>query len=238
MGTKFCELGGHEGRRRQGPCNTKASRAKRSCASSSRADDHVATMKRHAPSYTTVFSASSRAGGKNRHGRLHRWAQPGTIRSPLVESHGIESLWYTLVCIFLLLITKLDAAASLYKATTTGYSPAPHTPIAPVAATMSSSSSSPSLALIVACSARNGIGKDGGLPWRLPKEMAYFKKATMSGPAGTRNAVIMGRNTWESIPTKFRPLNQRLNIVVTSRDLPDAFVCVQSLTSFVDNTRS
>lgn len=78
-----------------------------------------------------------------------------------------------------------------------------------------------SLALIVACTTKNGIGKDGGLPWKLPKEMAYFRQATMSCPPGTRNAVIMGRNTWESIPPKFRPLRERVNVVVTSRDLPD-----------------
>lgn len=82
--------------------------------------------------------------------------------------------------------------------------------------------SSQSLALIVACTAKNGIGKDGGLPWRLPKEMGYFARATSSAPAGKHNAVIMGRNTWESIPSKFRPLKDRFNIVVTSRDLPEA----------------
>jgi dihydrofolate reductase len=29
------------------------------------------------------------------------------------------------------------------------------------------------------------------------------------------NAVIMGRKTWESIPSKFRPLKGRRNLVVT-----------------------
>ena len=58
--------------------------------------------------------------------------------------------------------------------------------------------------------ARNGvIGKDGGLPWRLPGDLAFFKKATMGKP------VIMGRKTWDSLPLK--PLPGRLNIVL-SRD--------------------
>ena len=58
--------------------------------------------------------------------------------------------------------------------------------------------------------ARNGvIGKGGVMPWRLPEDMAHFKKVTMGAH------VIMGRKTWDSIPPKFRPLPGRTNIVVT-----------------------
>jgi dihydrofolate reductase len=65
------------------------------------------------------------------------------------------------------------------------------------------------LGLILA-RARNGvIGKAGGLPWRLPEDMAHFKQTTMGCP------VIMGRKTWESLPQRFRPLPGRTNIVVT-----------------------
>lgn len=48
--------------------------------------------------------------------------------------------------------------------------------------------------------------------------MAYFKKLTSqtSNPK-LRNAVIMGRTTYMSIPEKFRPLKGRLNIVLTSK---------------------
>lgn len=67
-----------------------------------------------------------------------------------------------------------------------------------------------------------GIGKDGGLPWKgLKKELAYFARVTKSSPSGHfRNAVIMGRKTWESIPEKFRPLPGRLNVVL-SRSYPE-----------------
>jgi dihydrofolate reductase len=91
-----------------------------------------------------------------------------------------------------------------------------------------SSSRAIPLTLIVACSPANGIGKAGGLPWRLKREMAYFKKVTMTpgaiasnGSSSTsdsqpyKNAVIMGRNTWESIPPKFRPLAGRINLVIS-----------------------
>jgi len=45
--------------------------------------------------------------------------------------------------------------------------------------------------------------------------MAYFARVTANAPEATSNAVIMGRNTWESIPAKFRPLRNRVNIVVS-----------------------
>ena len=60
---------------------------------------------------------------------------------------------------------------------------------------------------LVVARARNGvIGRDNHLPWRLPGDLAYFKRVTMGHP------VIMGRRTWESIG---KPLPGRLNIVVT-----------------------
>lgn len=76
------------------------------------------------------------------------------------------------------------------------------------------------LVMVAAMSLTNGIGKDGGLPWRLKGEMAYFRNVTSYVPEeekrqGTRNAVIMGRKTWASIPPKFRPLGGRVNIVIS-----------------------
>ena len=62
------------------------------------------------------------------------------------------------------------------------------------------------ISLIVA-RARNGvIGRDNALPWRLPADLAHFKRVTMGHP------IVMGRKTWESIG---RPLPGRRNIVVT-----------------------
>jgi dihydrofolate reductase len=65
------------------------------------------------------------------------------------------------------------------------------------------------LHLIFARAANGVIGKDGGLPWQLPEDMAHFKRTTSGQP------VIMGRKTWDSLPPKFRPLPGRTNIVVT-----------------------
>lgn len=56
------------------------------------------------------------------------------------------------------------------------------------------------------------IGKDGGMPWKLPEDMLHFSRLTNGHP------VIMGRKTWESFPDKFRPLPGRTNIVITRKE--------------------
>ena len=60
--------------------------------------------------------------------------------------------------------------------------------------------------LVVAMSENGVIGRDNKLPWRLPEDLAYFKRVTMGHP------IVMGRRTYESIG---KPLPGRLNIVVT-----------------------
>lgn len=85
-------------------------------------------------------------------------------------------------------------------------------------------------ALIVAATEEYGIGVQGTLPWRIPKDMAFFKHVTTHIPTESspdpdaRNAVIMGRVTWESIPPKFRPLPDRLNIIVSRNPSYDLYV--------------
>ena len=60
---------------------------------------------------------------------------------------------------------------------------------------------------LVAAMARNrAIGRDGAMPWHLPRELRHFKETTMG------KAIVMGRKTWESIG---RVLPGRQNIVVT-----------------------
>ena len=73
------------------------------------------------------------------------------------------------------------------------------------------------LNLIFARSRNGVIGRDGGLPWHLPEDLAHFKRLTLGCP------VIMGRKTWDSLPVKFRPLPGRANVVVTRQaDWQDA----------------
>ena len=68
--------------------------------------------------------------------------------------------------------------------------------------------------MIVAMDEQGIIGKDETLPWKLSNDLKRFKKMTISDGF---NAVVMGRKTWESLPNGFRPLPERLNIVM-SRD--------------------
>src|SRR3989338_9510384 len=70
--------------------------------------------------------------------------------------------------------------------------------------------------LIAAADLKNGIGIGGKLPWNLKGDMAFFQKTTIKGAdCQRRNMVIMGRNTWESIPEEHRPLAGRKNVVLS-----------------------
>ena len=64
-------------------------------------------------------------------------------------------------------------------------------------------------ALIWAQSSSGVIGRDGGIPWQVPEDMARFKELTLG------HTVVMGRHTWESLPPRFRPLPGRRNVVLT-----------------------
>ncbi|XP_065841611.1 dihydrofolate reductase-like [Oscarella lobularis] len=69
---------------------------------------------------------------------------------------------------------------------------------------------------IAALAANNGIGIKGEMPWRLPKETKYFTQMSKTSQCeGKQNAVIMGRKSWDAIPSKFRPLSDRLNVVIS-----------------------
>lgn len=63
------------------------------------------------------------------------------------------------------------------------------------------------ISAIVAMSSNRVIGREGDLPWHLPRDMKYFKAMTMG------HHVIMGRNNFASMD--YRPLRGRVNIVLT-----------------------
>jgi dihydrofolate reductase len=67
--------------------------------------------------------------------------------------------------------------------------------------------------VIAACSLNGGIGKNNSIPWYVPDDLKHFRNITSSCPSGFMNAVIMGKNTWYSLPKK--PLPNRINIVVS-----------------------
>lgn len=65
------------------------------------------------------------------------------------------------------------------------------------------------IALIVAMDRDRGIGKNNDLMWHLPNDMRFFKDTTKE------QIVIMGRKNYDSIPDKYRPLEDRLNAILT-----------------------
>jgi dihydrofolate reductase len=75
----------------------------------------------------------------------------------------------------------------------------------------------PRITLIAAVAKNRVIGRDNKLPWRLPADLAFFKKTTMGHP------VVMGRKTFESIG---KPLPGRTNIVLTRQPDYEAAGCV------------
>ena len=74
----------------------------------------------------------------------------------------------------------------------------------------------PLIGMIWAQTVDGVIGRDGGMPWHLPEDLAHFRHTTEGHP------VIMGRRTWESFPEKYRPLPGRTNIVVSRHALDPA----------------
>ena len=85
--------------------------------------------------------------------------------------------------------------------------------------------------IIVAFDSKYGIGKNGELAWHLPSDLKHFKEITtaVSNPV-KKNAVIMGRKTWDSLPQKFRPLGGRVNMILTKEkniNLPPEVLCCQ-----------
>jgi len=63
------------------------------------------------------------------------------------------------------------------------------------------------ITLIVARARNHAIGKGNDIPWHAPEDLKMFQRETTGG------AVIMGRNTWHSLP--FKPLKNRFNVVVS-----------------------
>jgi len=66
------------------------------------------------------------------------------------------------------------------------------------------------LNLIYAIDINNGFGKNNTLPWDLVNDRKFFSKLT------THNSIVMGKNTYNSLPTKYRPLPNRKNYILSS----------------------
>lgn len=83
--------------------------------------------------------------------------------------------------------------------------------------------------VILATDLHFGIGKNNSIPWHLSCDLKWFKQLT------THNVVVMGRNTWESLPRK--PLPNRINIVLSSipiQSLDPSTLHIRSISELLD----
>jgi len=69
------------------------------------------------------------------------------------------------------------------------------------------------LKMIVAMDNKNGIGFENSIPWYYPEDLKYFSKVTKG--AGN-NAIVMGKNTWKSLPK--HPLPGRDNLILSTSE--------------------
>ena len=87
--------------------------------------------------------------------------------------------------------------------------------------------------VVVAADRDWGIGKANGLPWpRLRGDLAHFRRTTTTTVKdGAKNAIVMGRKTWESKEVGGKPLPKRLNVVVSrgALEVPDGVIAARSL---------
>lgn len=85
--------------------------------------------------------------------------------------------------------------------------------------------------IIVAYCNNYGIGKDNKLPWYFKSDLRYFSKKTRGDG---NNAILMGKNTWLSLPIK--PLPNRDNFVLsTSLNIHNCFMSINEAKEYFNN---
>jgi dihydrofolate reductase len=73
------------------------------------------------------------------------------------------------------------------------------------------------LSIIVASTLEYGVGYENKLCWNIPNELKYFRHITTSClQKNMKNCIIMGKNTWYSLPNA--PLKDRINIIISLQD--------------------
>lgn len=81
--------------------------------------------------------------------------------------------------------------------------------------------------IIVAHDSNRGIGYCGRIPWTIPGELRWLSNITrFTRNPKKKNALVMGRITYESIPPERRPLRERINIVISSHNIDEQGVLV------------
>ena len=85
-----------------------------------------------------------------------------------------------------------------------------------------------SFSLIAAIGQNNELGKKGGLVFKIPGDLKFFKETTVGHP------VFMGLNTWRSLPGKL-PGREHYVLAPDAKDVPDGLHAITDLDQFVDD---
>lgn len=85
--------------------------------------------------------------------------------------------------------------------------------------------------LIVAVDSNNGIAKNHDIPWHSPEDMRFFRETTKGKG---RNAVIMGRITYEKIPEDYRPLEGRTCVIISRTWKQENYPDIRIYPSLID----
>ncbi len=99
--------------------------------------------------------------------------------------------------------------------------------------------------LIVCIDKDNGIGKNNKIPWKFNIDLKYFTDLTSTSIIeNKKNVVIMGKKTYDSIPNNYKPLKNRINLVLTKNtnniDLLDLYYFnnIISILLYLDENKS
>lgn len=71
--------------------------------------------------------------------------------------------------------------------------------------------------MILCTDNKNGIGVNNTIPWYSSADFRHFKESTVG------KKILMGYNTWASLPEHAKPLPNRVNIVITNRQISDEY---------------
>ena len=74
------------------------------------------------------------------------------------------------------------------------------------------------VAIVAITDKENGIGKDNDLPWSIPEDWNYMLNFIRTTDDPTKqNALIMGRETWLSVPDELSPFKPCLNVIISCK---------------------
>lgn len=74
-------------------------------------------------------------------------------------------------------------------------------------------------AIAAMCDENQGIGIDNKLPWSIPEDAEYFLKVVKTTINKSKiNVIIIGLNTWKSLPLEERPIVPCLNVLISSKE--------------------